>query len=330
VKKTRPFHIGLDLGGTKIRAAVFNADLHPIGFEKKSTKGHEGARAGLERMKDVVHAAIRSAGLEGRRPASIGVACPGPLDLSRGVILQTPNLGWRNVPVKAVLEKSFKAPVRIANDVDAGVYGEWRCGAARGARSVVGIFPGTGVGGGAVIEGRIVTGRIGSAMEIGHLPMMPDGPLCGCGQHGCLEALASRLAIAGAAGAAMHRGDAPHLVELTGGEMAKIRSGALAESIAAGEKKIEEIVRIAARWIGVAGASMVNLLAPDVLLLGGGLVEAMPKLYREEVERTARGRVMPAFKPGFKVKVASLGDEATTTGAAAWAAEALAERKRRP
>lgn len=329
MKQNHPFHVGLDLGGTKMRAAVFDADLRLLGFEKKNVKGHEGARVGLERMREVIQAALRAAGFAGRRPASIGVACPGPLDLARGVILQTPNLGWRNVPVRAALEKIFKTTVRIVNDVDAGVYGEWRGGAARGAGAVVGIFPGTGVGGGAVLAGRIVAGRVGSAMEVGHLPLMPDGPLCGCGRRGCLEALAGRLAIAGAAAAAMHRGEAPHLFELTGGSSARVRSGALAESIAVGEEKIEEIVRNAARWIGVAGAAMVNLLAPDVLLLGGGLVEAMPKLYREEVERAATAGVMPAFRKVFKVKVARLGDEASTTGAAAWAATAAAERRRR-
>jgi glucokinase len=205
------------------------------------------------------------------------------------------------------------------NDVDAGLYGEYRFGAGRGGRCVLGVFPGTGIGGGCVYEERILRGRTSSCMEIGHVQVMPGGPLCGCGQEGCLEAVASRLAIAADAAKAVHRGEAPYLEAIAGSDIAAIRSGALARAISAGDSVIEQIVRRAAGYIGVAVAGAIHLLAPDIVVLGGGLVEAMPELFVTEVESTARGRVMSSYATSFRVLAAELGDDAAAMGAAAWA-----------
>jgi len=236
-----------------------------------------------------------------------------------------PNLGWRNVPLRRRLEAAFACPVVVANDVDAGTFGEYVAGAARGARTVVGIFPGTGIGGACVYEGRLLRGRRHSCMEIGHMKLLPRGPLCGCGRRGCLEAMASRLAIAAAAAAAAYRGEAPALRKLAGTDLARIRSRALAESVRQGDSTVERIVRRAARHIGLAAANTIHLLAPDVIVLGGGLVEAMPKLFVEEVSDIAEREVMEAFRGTFRVVAARLGDEATVLGAAA-----LAQREAAP
>ena len=186
----------------------------------------------------------------------------GPLDLDEGVILDAPNLGWKDVKMKATLEKEFGCPAAVMNDVDAGVYGEYRFGAARSSRCVLGVFPGTGIGGGCVYDGKIVRGKTNSCMEIGHIQVVPDGPLCGCGLRGCLEAVASRLAISAAAAQAAYRGQAPDLLDAAGTSLDQIRSGALADSIAAGDTVVESIVRNAARHIGTAVASAVHLCRP--------------------------------------------------------------------
>jgi glucokinase len=156
-------------------------------------------------------------------------------------------------------------------------------------------------------------------MEIGHVQVMPEGPLCGCGRRGCLEAVASRLAISATAAKASYRGDAPHLKEKGGTDIAEIRSSALAESIKAGDKVIEQIVREAARQIGIAIAGVVHLMAPDVIVLGGGLLEAMHDEFIDQVSKSARKRVMPAYKDTFDVRGSKLGDDAVALGAAAWA-----------
>jgi len=313
--------IGFDLGGTKMMALVYDAAFRPIVRKRRKTKGHEGAESGLVRIIETIAAALAEANLDRSTVRGIGLGSAGPLDLDEGIILDAPNLGWKDVKIRAALEKEFGCPAVVLNDVDAGVYGEYRFGAGRSSRCLVGVFPGTGIGGGCVYDGKILRGRNNSCMEIGHIQVMPDGPLCGCGLHGCLESVASRLAIAGAAAQAAYRGLAPHLLEIAGTDLDNIRSGALADSIAAGDTAIEEIVRTAAGHIGTAVAAVVHLLAPDCVVLGGGLVEAMPRLIVNEISDSARKKLLPSFVDSFEVVPAELGDDSTAMGAAAWVRE---------
>ncbi|MFO7732606.1 MAG: ROK family protein, partial [Candidatus Aminicenantes bacterium] len=187
-------------------------------------------------------------------------------------------------------------------------------------RCVLGVFPGTGIGGACIYEGRILRGRTGSCMEIGHVRVQAEGRLCGCGQRGCLESVASRLAISAEAAAAVYRGEAPALRDLAGTDLADIKSGTLAKAIKAGDSAVETIVRNAARQLGSAVASVVNLLAPDVVVLGGGLVEALPEIVLGEARKAVRGQAMKAFTGDLKIVAAELGDDATAMGAAALAA----------
>jgi len=311
--------IGFDFGGTKMLAVLLDDSFKPIARKRKKTKASEGQKPVLNRIVEVIRSCLKDADVSESSLAGIGVGSPGPLDLERGIILDTPNLGFKNVKLKATLEDVFHCPAVIANDVDAGVYGEYCFGAARGARCAVGLFPGTGLGGGCVYDGRILRGKTRSCLEIGHLQVLPEGPLCGCGKRGCLEAVTSRLSIAAAAAAAAHRGDAPFLREDPGTDIAAIRSRALARAIDAGDETVKQIVLDAAKWLGVGVSMAVNLLAPEIVVLGGGLVEAMPDLIRKEVELSARARVMPVFEKSFTVKVAELGDDATAMGAGALA-----------
>ena len=273
-------------------------------------------------MIETIKEAVDEAHIKPQQLRGIGVGCPGPLDLDRGIILEAPNLGWQNVAIKETLEKEFKCPTVIANDVDSGTYGEYRFGAGQKARCVVGVFPGTGIGGGCVYEGKLFRGKTGSCMEIGHIQVQADGRVCGCGQRGCLETVASRLAISAEAAAAAFRGEAPHLLEIAGTDLSNIKSGALAKAIAAGDAVVERIVRNAAQQLGVAIAGVVNLLAPDVVILGGGMVEAMTNLFVNEVRRSVESRAMKSLTKSLKIVAAQLGDNATVMGAAALAAEA--------
>lgn len=319
--------VGFDLGGTKMMAAVLDREMKTCGKERKKTKGHEGVEMVLERIVKTIRDALAEAKVDASRLAGIGVGCPGPLDLDAGIVVDAPNLGWKNVALRDYLQQKFGCPAVIANDVDAGVFGEYRFGAGRGARCVLGVFPGTGIGGGCVYEGKILRGRNRSCMEIGHVQVVPYGAMCACGQRGCLETVASRMAIAAEAAKAAFRGDAPVLMEAAGADLAIIRSGALAASIKGGDKVIERIVREAAGRIGVAVASVVHLLAPDVVVLGGGLVEAMPELFVGGVGKSANKHVMPSFVDTFRVLQCELGDDATMLGAAAWAREVITSAK---
>jgi glucokinase len=315
--------VGFDLGGTKMLAAVLNSDMKVLGKERRKTKGHEGVGTVLERMVKTIRDALTDAKIDASRLAGIGVGCPGPLDLDKGVVIDAPNLGWKDVALRDHLQKEFGCPAVIANDVDAGVFGEYRFGAGRDARCVIGVFPGTGIGGGCVYEGRILRGRNRSCMEIGHLQVVPYGSMCGCGQRGCLETVASRMAIAAEAAKAAFRGDAPNLMAAAGADLTAIRSSALAASIKAGDKVIERIVRDAAGRIGVAVANVIHLLSPDIVVLGGGLVEAMPELFVGGVGKTANKHVMPSYVNSFRVIPCQLGDDSVLLGAAAWAREVI-------
>lgn len=319
-KSTRDLWVGFDLGGTKMLAVVYDRELKPLGRKRRKSKGADGPEAGLERVRLTIMEALEEVGAAKERLAGVGIACPGPIDPDKGSITELPNLGWTHVPVRRLLKKALGAPIAVLNDVDAGTYGEYRFGAARGARCALGVFPGTGVGGGCILNDRIIQGRHHSCLEIGHLAVQPQGAHCGCGQRGCLETVASRLAISQAAAAAAYRGEAPWLLREAGTDLRTIRSGVLAGAIEHGDTVVEKIVRDAARWLGVGVACVVNLLLPDIVVLGGGLVEAMPEIFRSEVSAAARGHVMRAYGKSFRVRVAELGDDAGVMGAAAWAA----------
>lgn len=314
-----PVWVGFDLGGTKMNSVLFNRKFDPIARRRKKTRGADGATAGVERIRATIEKLLEEGELDRSRLGGIGVGCPGPLDLDDGVILAAPNLGWKEVPLKKILEKEFDCPVWICNDVDAGVYGEYRFGAAIGARTALGVFPGTGIGGGMVYEGKIFRGKTSSCLEIGHIPVVIDGAVCGCGRRGCLETVASRLALSAEIAKAAYRGQAPHLLRVAGTDLANIRSSTIREAIEAGDEIVEEIIRDGARFLGIALAGTVNLLSPDIIILGGGLVEAMPRLYIDEVAKSLARHVMPSYQKTYELKAAKLGDDAGAMGAAAWA-----------
>ncbi len=318
--------IGFDLGGTKMLAVVFNEKFEPIGRARKKTKGNEGMAAGLERINAVIRDAIDDAELETSDIAGLGIGCPGPLNLKKKSIDEAPNLGWQNVPIGDSIESAFGFPVSVANDVDAGVFGEYMFGAGQGSRCVVGIFPGTGVGGGCVYEGKLIRGANCTCMEIGHIPIASDGPLDGAGNKGTLESLASRLVIAGQAAQACYRGQAPALLDDAGTDISNIRSGALANSITNGDKAVKAIVEEAARHLATSVVTIVHLLAPEKVILGGGLIEAMGNVILPIVEKSARRRILPSLRNVFEVVEAELGDEAGVMGAAALARQDVEEK----
>ncbi len=322
------YWIGFDLGGTKMQAALFDRRFAIVARRKKKTRGNEGADSGVERILSTIVKLLEEAQVSPDQLAGIGIGCPGPLNLEEGVILSAPNLGWTNIPIRRILEQHFDCFATICNDVDAGVFGEYRFGAASGARTALGVFPGTGIGGGLVYEGRIYRGTTSSCLEIGHVPVVPDGEYCGCGRRGCLETVASRLAISAEIAQAAYRGQAPNLLRIAGTDLANIRSGTLSEAIQAGDQIVEAIVRSGARKLGFALAGFVNILLPDAVILGGGLVEALPQIYLSEVRAALADHVMPAYVGATDVRVAQLGDDAGAMGAAAWAQYEASQRPR--
>ncbi|HPU98604.1 MAG TPA: ROK family protein [Candidatus Hydrogenedentes bacterium] len=327
--KPGEFVLGLDIGGTKMLAAVFDHEFRVVAQAKKKSKtgGESDVNASAEqRVIGVITEAIQAAGAPPVR--GIGVGSPGPLDPATGIIIDTPNLGWKNFPLAERLREKFGVPVLVDNDVNVGTYGEWRFGKVSDCRHVVGIFPGTGIGGGIIVDGKMLHGFSGAAGEVGHMTVEPGGPFCGCGKRGCLEAVASRIAIAKEVAALAAREDAPYIKQKCGTDLSAIRSGVIAKAIQNGEKMVESVVRKAAYYIGIAAGNLINILSPEAVVIGGGLVEAMPDLYLEEVKRGIADHAMPFLRKGVRVQVAALGDLAVAMGGACMIAERIAEMRK--
>lgn len=314
--KKKQYWVGFDLGGTKMMAVVFDSDLQEVARKKRKTRTKSGEKVGLDRIEETLHSALAEASVNLSDVAGIGIGIPGPLNPVDGIVLEATNLGWKNLPLRKQLQEKFGRPVEICNDVDAGVFGEYLRGAGTGCRSLLGMFPGTGIGGGFVYEGRIFHGTRATCMEVGYLQMATEGSAAGVGPVGTLEGLASRLAIAAEAAKAVFRGQAPNLQAIAGTDISKIRSSALRKSIAEGDKSIEKIVRRSAEQVGRGIGSLINILAPDRVILGGGLVEAMPELYIDSVKKGLRRNVLPALVDYAEIVVSRLGDLAAAVGAA--------------
>lgn len=317
-KREGKFWIGFDLGGTKMQCTLFDDDLKEIGSRRRRTKGELGADAGLERIQGTIERICEDENIDPDQLAGIGIGCPGPIETEKGIVRVAVNLAWRDVAVGKFLKDRFKCPVAVLNDVDAGVYGEHVAGAAKGSRTTFGLFPGTGIGGGCVYDGQILRGKNLSCMEVGHIKICGSDRLGATGMTGTLESEASRLAIAGELSKLAFRGEAPNLHKAVGTELSAIRSKAIAEAIEKGDKEVERVVEQACELIGYAVANVVLMICPDCVVLGGGLVEAMPNLFVKQVTKTARKHVFECYRDEFEVRAAKLGDNAATVGAASW------------
>ena len=314
------YWIGFDLGGTKMLAAALDPGFTIIASKRKKTRGDQ-SHVTLERIEGLIRKMLEENAIDANRIAGIGIGCPGPVEWQTGVVRVAVNLGWKDVAVGKFLEDKFQCPVAVLNDVDAGVYGEYRFGAGRGSRTTLGIFPGTGIGGGCVYDGQILRGKHLTNMEIGHIMITSSPRLGATAMTGTLESEASRLAIAGEIAKLAYRGEAPSVFRSAGTDLSKLRSKSISEAIKAGEKSVQAVIENAAQLIGYAVTNMVHLIGPDCIILGGGLVEAMPELFLREVIKTAQRSVLPCYADTFRVKCAELGDNAAVMGAAGWIAK---------
>jgi glucokinase len=320
--------IGVDLGGTKILAGVVAPDGALLGQSKRATKPSAGVEAVVDRMAKTVREAIEAAGLKVSDMAGLGTGAPGPLDPDRGIVLHTPNLPWVNVPLASMLsERLDDLPVFIENDVNLGTYGESVFGAGKGAQDVIGIFVGTGIGGGLVLEGRLRQGWRKACAEIGHMTLMAEGPVCGCGKRGCAEALASRTAIERDIWAGIKMGRESLIPELLKGDSReRLTSGALAEAYLKGDPLVTEVLGKTQFYLGLLTASVVNFVDPEMVILGGGVIEALGESFLVPIRAVAYQYFIN--QDGAKdvaIVPAKLGDNAALLGAAAYARTKLAK-----
>ncbi len=310
-------YIGVDLGGTNITGAVAEGDGKILRESSVPTRSHEGPRGVLNRISALVRDLLAQCG---RRPEALGMGAPGLIDLATGTTRFFPNFptNWRDVPVREILEPEVGCPVYILNDVRAATLGELTFGHGRAVSSMAFFALGTGVGGGIVIDGRLRLGPLGAAGELGHQTVFPDGPRCGCGNRGCIEALASGPAITAEGVRLVLGGQALKLHELVEGDVSRITPKEMAIAAEAGDEAVREAIVRAAGYLGIGIANIVTAIHPDLIVLGGRVAQIGPLLFNT-VESTMRTRVRMFPPDNVQVKPSMLEEKAGILGAIALA-----------
>jgi glucokinase len=304
-----PLAIGVDLGGTQLRAALIDRNGAVRNRKSVFTKAAGGPDVVLGQIEHLVGSVLQ--GVDGRDITGIGVSAPGPLDTRNGVALSIPTLaGFVDYPLAAALQKRLPFPVSLENDGISAAIGEWRFGAGRGFENVVYVTVSTGIGGGVIIDNRVLRGRLGMAGHIGHMILVPDGERCSCGNLGCFEAYAS-----GSAFAARAMARAKHAATtLLGANGTAIDSPAVFSAARAGDALAQDLVGEEARILGTGFASLVHLFSPDVIVMGGGLSHEFDALYPAMSARLQEC-AMPAFKD-VRIVRSELGENSGLVGAA--------------
>jgi glucokinase len=302
--------IGVDVGGTNIVVGAVAEDGSAVyGLASERTPAQQGAEAVVALMVRMIRRCIERTAQEapGSEVVGVGVGAPGPLDTQRGVVLIAPNLNWRDMPLRDRVAEAVQLPASLDNDANCAVLGEWWQGAARGARYVVGLTIGTGIGGGIVIDGRLFHGASDVAGEIGHTSVDLNGRRCKCGNYGCIEAYASGPAIAARAVEGLEAGATSQLAAYVNGNLDAIDAEVVYRASRDGDAFAQEVVRDTARFLGATVANVVNMLNPEVVVICGGVTLAGEQLFaplREEVRRrafkpaVASCRIVPGSLPG--------------------------------
>jgi glucokinase len=291
--------VGVDLGGTNLVIGAMSADgASQYAMQSIPTRADLGADGVVDRMITLIEKVIAetraATGATRDQFLGVGIGSPGPLDRQRGLVIFTPNLGWRDFPLRDRVQDGVKLTATLDNDANCATVGEWWIGAARGARNVVGLTIGTGIGGGLILDGKLYHGASDVAGEIGHATIDSTGRRCGCGNYGCLEAYASGPAIAERAREALAGGESSIMPSLVGGDLTKLTAASIYEAARRDDELALHVVRETARFLGTGIANLLNIFNPEVVVLAGGVTQAGDALFdplRAEVRRRA-------FKPG--------------------------------
>ncbi|HWQ83013.1 MAG TPA: ROK family protein [Anaerolineales bacterium] len=315
------YFIGCDLGGTNLRAAVVDVDTGTVINQLSiSTMAREGHEAVMARMAGLFLQVIQETGLQKDAIGGIGIGVPGVLDLEKGETLFLPNLHgtWPHVPLSARISQLMDLPTAILNDARSITLGEWRFGAGKGSDTLAVFTLGTGIGGGLVVDGRLHMGKGGTAGELGHMPIDYNGPRCGCGNYGCLEVFASGPAIRVMGIKAVAQGLTTQIGELCEYDLNRITPKLIAQAARAGDEIAQGIYNQAGFYLGVAASSICAVIAPQRIILSGGVSRA-GSLLLEPMTRTMRERTHIMDVSQVEIVQGALGDNAGVLGASVWA-----------
>ena len=311
--------VGVDLGGTKVVTALVDENGAVIARDRAATGPLTDPSATIAE----IAAAVRGvASVAKERVVGVGVGAAGQIDPATGTVRAAPNLGWTDVPLRVELEEALQLPVLVTNDVRAAAWGEWMYGAGQGMTDMVCLFVGTGIGGGIIAGGRLLTGCSGSAGELGHTIVDRNGPRCRCGSQGCLEALAGGWAIAAKAVEAVDSNPEAGgtLLTLAEGDREKLTAELVSQAAHQGDRLAQRLVVQAGEALAVGVASLVNAFNPCMVVLGGGVIEGMPELL-QMVQSGVPDRALGPAVASLRIQKAALGENAGVIGAAALARE---------
>ncbi|MBQ6621906.1 MAG: ROK family protein [Mogibacterium sp.] len=310
------YNVCLDVGGTKILGVIFDENKEIVARIKKRTKEDFDDLSSAEKvLRIVVKEMMDDAGISKKDLNAISAGFPSVIDAENGIILSTANIPWNNVPIKAQMEKAFGVPFYAGNDVNLGVLGEHRYGAARGYDHVVGLFIGTGIGGGLILNGALYTGYLSKGAELGHIVLDTEGPLCPCGQRGCLEAFSSKKGIASYIREQAARGRESMMTPYV--QTGVFKSKYLKKALKKNDPLTVEAIDRACYYLAAGTGTLINTFSPQVVVYGGGVMEACGDQLLEKILRHVDRFCMTSIRPTVELKVAELGDDSNVYGALA-------------
>ncbi len=310
--------VGIDVGGTNLRVSLAREDGEIIDRRHRDTEPEGLAADGIRELGEMIDELATANHLRMSDIGSCGAGVPGPTDPDKGILYDPPHLpGWHNVEVARLLQEATGIPTHLENDAQLAAYGEFHRGAGRGSRHVVFVTISTGIGGGIVIDGKLYSGAAGSAGEVGHVMVDPDGPVCSCGRRGHLEALASGTSMARIAGERMAAGEASSLSSLD-----KVTAHDIGEAAGAGDALAVSVLTNAGRLLGLTFGGLLNILDPEVLILGGGVIQIGAVLL-DPLYAAIKEQAFEANYSHARITTAGLGQDAGLVGAVEWAIDHL-------
>ncbi|MGZ7079242.1 MAG: ROK family protein [Thermoanaerobaculia bacterium] len=316
-------YAGVDLGGTSMIAVIADGKGKVRGSSDCTTNRSLKPSELIDQIADQILAAAKDAGIKPSKIHALGIGAPGAVDPDKGIVVKAPNLGWTNVQLAKQLKKRIGCDVALGNDVQVAIVGEHAFGVARGLKRVVGIWVGTGIGGGLIIDGRLSRGARGAAGEIGHTFIKEDGPVCGCGRRGCVEALASRTAMERDVRAASKSGkESAALQIMKEKDKPRMTSSVMDKALKAGDPIMTEVVARAQQYLGLLAGNLVNIIDPEMVVFGGGVAQRLKEDFIAPIREVARSRFLRPDPEGeIRIEHATLGDYSGALGAVALARE---------
>jgi len=310
-------YAGVDLGGTSFIAVIADKKGKVLGTSDGPTTRGAKPEETIDAIADHIREAAKEASVKLSRIRAIGIGAAGAVDPKRGIVVRAPNLGWTNVPLARVLRKKLGPAVILGNDVQVAIIGEHSYGAAQGTKRAVGIWVGTGIGGGLIVDGKIDKGFRGAAGEIGHTVVKEDGPLCGCGRRGCVEALASRSAMERDVRAA---GKSKVLAIMKERGKDRMTSSVIARALEADDRVMKDVLARAQHYLGLLAGNVVNMFDPEMIVIGGGVAQRLGEKFVAPIAEVARSRFLrPDNEHRIRIEHAKLGDYSGALGACALA-----------